>query len=274
MKKRILILLIAATVLLGAFAVNTSAENATVVDSWSITLGDSIGTNFYFNLPEQTAKMSQVKVTVAEKTQICQLSEETAGIYKICVNVAPAQMMQPIILQLVVNGTEYAPVSYCVRDYAEHILNADYSEKVVALVRHMLDYGTAAQHYFGIDTDCPANEDYELEYKAQYPADYPKLEINGEVDGLRLYGASLVMDSRVAVRYYFAADSVDGVTFRANGVSYAPVEKDNMFYVEIPGILPQNYADPIILSAAKGSEKMEVTYSPLTYFVRMSEKGS
>ena len=46
MKKRIILMMIAVSMLLGAFPVNASAEAATVVKAWNIVLADNIGANF------------------------------------------------------------------------------------------------------------------------------------------------------------------------------------------------------------------------------------
>ena len=274
MKKRIILMLIAVSMLLIAFPVNASAEAATVVKAWNIVLADNIGANFYVEVPEGTADAA-VKVTVADDTKTCKLTAPNAkGLYPVSVDVAAAQMTENITLQLVADGTEYAPVSYSIRDYAVRILTGNYAAGVKTLVKHMLNYGAAAQEYFGVKTDAPANADFGLDYTAQYPAEYPELAVEGQLAGVRLYGASLVMTNKVAVRYYFAADSLEGITFRANGTAYASAEKDGLFYVEIPGILPQQYGDTIVLTAEKGEEQLEIAYSPLTYMVRMSQKGS
>ena len=274
MKKRVLAMLVAAILLMGAFAMNVSAEATTAIEEWNIVLGDQIGANFYVNVPENTANAA-VKVTVADQTETHELTAPNSkGLYKVSVNVAAAQMTEAITLQLVADGTEYAPVSYSIREYADHILKGNYSDDVKTMVKYMLNYGAAAQTYFGVQTENLANAGYKMDYAAQYPAEYPELAVEGQLAGVRLYGASLVMDSKVAVRYYFAADSVEGVIFSANGKEYAAAEKNDMFCVEIPGILPQQYGNSIVLSAQKGEEKLDVTYSPLTYMVRMSQKGS
>ena len=274
MKKRVLAMLVAAILLMGAFAMNVSAEATTAIEEWNIVLGDQIGANFYVNVPENTANAA-VKVTVADQTETHELTAPNSkGLYKVSVNVAAAQMTEEITLQLVADGTEYAPVSYSIREYADHILKGNYSDDVKTMVKYMLNYGAAAQTYFGVQTENLANAGYKMDYAAQYPAEYPELAVEGQLAGVRLYGASLVLDSKVAVRYYFAADSVEGVTFSANGKEYAAAEKNDMFCVEIPGILPQQYGNSIVLSAQKGEEKLDVTYSPLTYMVRMSQKGS
>ena len=275
MKKRVLAMLVAAILLMGAFAVNVSAEATTAIEEWNIILDDNIGANFYLNVPADAADNAQVKVTVDGQTETYALSgPNTKGLYLVSVDVAAAQMTEDITLQLVAAGTEYAPVSYSIQDYAKAILAGKYTEQTKSLVKHMLDYGTAAQNYFGIKTDDLANAGNVIDYTAQYPAEYPELAVSGKVSGVSFYGASLVMDSKVAVRYYFAADGVENVSFSANGASYDAEQKDGKFYVEIPGILPNQYGNAIVLSAQKGEEKLEVTYSPLTYMVRMSEKGT
>ena len=274
MKKRVLAMLVAAILLMGAFAVNVSAEATTAIEEWNIVLGDQIGANFYVNVPENTADAA-VKVTVADRTETHALTAPNSkGLYKVSVNVAAAQMTEEITLQLVADGTEYAPVSYSIREYAEHILKGNYSDDVKTVVKHMLDYGAAAQTYFGVQEENLANAGYKMDYTAQYPAEYPELAVEGQLAGVRLYGASLVMDSKVAMHYYFAADSVEDVTFSVNGVNYPAAQKNGLFYVEVPGILPQQYGNSIVLCAQKGDEKLDVTYSPLTYMVRMSQKGS
>ena len=274
MKKRVLAMLVAAILLMGAFTVNVSAEATTAIEEWNIVLGDQIGANFYVNVPENTADAA-VKVTVADRTETHALTAPNSkGLYKVSVNVAAAQMTEEITLQLVADGTEYAPVSYSIREYAEHILKGNYSDDVKTVVKHMLDYGAAAQTYFGVQTENLANAGYKMDYTAQYPAEYPELAVEGQLAGVRLYGASLVMDSKVAMHYYFAADSVEDVTFSVNGVNYPAAKKNGLFYVEVPGILPQQYGNSIVLCAQKGDEKLDVAYSPLTYMVRMSQKGS
>ena len=254
----------------------TPTAPATVVNKWNIVLGDDIGANFYVEAPKANAAMAAVKVTVAGHTEIYDLyamTPDADGLYKIPVNVAAAQMTEDITLQMVVDGEAYTAVSYTVQDYAKTILAGDYSAATKNLVQHMLSYGAAAQSYFGVNKDNLANAGNEIAYTAQYPAEYPQLAVTGKVSGIRFYGASLVFESKVAVRYYFEAESVEGVAFSVNGVSYPAVEKNGKFYVEVPGIAPSAYADSVVLSVQKDGQQLQVSYSPLTYMVRMSQKG-
>ena len=138
MKKRILAVLVAVILLMGALSVNASAENTTTVEKWNIVLGDDIGANFYLNVPEDVAAASAVKVTVAGKTETYALSKQADGLYQVCVHVAATQMTEDITLQLVADGVAYTPVSYSVQDYAAKILAGKYSENVKNMVRYMV----------------------------------------------------------------------------------------------------------------------------------------
>ncbi len=248
----------------------------TQVEKWNVVLGDDIGANFYVHVPADYTNAS-VQVTVAGKTvthAVSGLEADEQGLYLIPVRVAAAQMTEPITLQLVADGVEEAAVSYTVAQYADTIMNGEYSDEVKALVTHMLNYGAAAQVYFGVNTDAPANKDYKVDYTAQFPTGYEEVAIDGEISGVQLYGATLVLRNHVAVRYYFQASSVEGVAFTANGKSYSAVPSGDLYYVEVPGINPYAYADNIVLSAVKGEEALEVSYCPMHYMVRKSVNGS
>ena len=260
-----------------AIADNTAVISMTTqAKEWNIVLGDDIGANFYFDLPKTVADMSVLKVTVDGETESHDLSQQNPdaeGLYLIPVDVAAAQMTEAITLQLVIDGVDCEAVTYTVREYADTILTGTYVDEIKALVKHMLNYGANAQVYFDVNTDDLANAGYALE-EVQIPALDPELAVNNGISGIRFYGASLIMNSQITVRYYFTADSVEGVTFTANGKNYTAGHTNNMFYVDVPGINPHEYSNSIVLSAVKGEETLEVTYSPMTYIVRMSKKGS
>ena len=62
---------------------------------------------------------------------------------------------------------------------------------------------------------------------------------------------------------------MDNYTFSVNGESYEPVEKDGKYYIQIDDIDPQELDEAVTVIV---NETMEVTYSPLNYLSRMSEK--
>ncbi len=271
MKKhtRILSLLLAMIMvfsLLPVSAFATEADTPEVV-SQQLNLGDDLTMHFYVTAEEGTV----VNATVDGETVAHDLSKMTPdsnGQYVIAVKLAAAQMTEAITLDFVQNDVSVLLKTYSIRSYAENILAGDYTFKTKNLVKNMLNYGAKAQLYFNVNTDDLANVGYELE-DTLLPAEYEAMTVNGSVSDLRFYGASLVFTNKIAVRFYFTG-AVDGVNFG----DYKAVAKDGMFYVEVPGINPQDYTKSITLTAIKGEETLAVSYSPLNYIVRMSGKDT
>ena len=248
-----------------AFATEPAAPE---VVSQQLNLSDDLTMRFYVKAGNNT----QVNVTVDGTTKTCDLSTMTPddnGQYVIAVNLAAAQMTEEITLDFLQDGASVLQKTYSIRDYAVYILEGNYPASTKKLVRYMLGYGAAAQNYFGVQINNPANTGYELTETVTLPTEYEKMSVSGSLSGLKFYGASLVFESKIAVRYYFTG-SMDGVNFG----DYKVASKNGMHYVEVPGINPQDYAKSIALTATKGEESLTVSYSPLNYIIRMSEKGS
>jgi hypothetical protein len=87
------------------------------------------------------------------------------------------------------------------------------------------------------------------------------MSVTGKADGIKFYGASLVFENKVAVRFYFTGSS--------EGIEGA-VPKDGMFYVEVADILPQDLNKAVSVEVSG----LSVSYSPMNYIVRMNAKGS
>ena len=102
------------------------------------------------------------------------------------------------------------------------------------------------------------------------------MSIDGSADDISFYGASLVFESKIAVRMYFMADSLEGYTFTTNGSSLTATQKEEgLYYIEIAGINPQELDAQVtvVVTDANGNE-LAVSYGPMNYIVRMNEKGS
>ncbi len=251
---RILSALIALVMVLSMLPATVFATGETdVLEGWSITLGDNIGVKFYLSSADYTVTAT---VNGAEVTPT--ISGET-----VTVNVAAAQMTD-IIGLTVKNGEETVHTGeYSVRQYAETILTGEYDEYVKDMVKEMLNYGAAAQTYFNYNSGNLANAGYELEAAATVPAEVPEITVEDTLDGISLYGMSLVFRNKTAVRFYFnVSGNIADYTFSQG----TPVQKDGKYYVEIGNINPQDLANDITLSVNDGA--LSVTYSPLNYIVR------
>ncbi len=230
-----------------------TGETENVLEGWNISLGENIGVKFYLNSADYTVTTT---VNGAEVTPVISGKVVT-------VNVAAAQMNDPIVLT-VKNGDETVHTDeYSVREYAETILGGEYDDYVKDMVKEMLNYGAAAQTYFDYNADNLANAGYELESSAEVPTEVPAITVEDNLAGISLYGMSLVFRNKTAVRFYFnVSGDIADYTFSQG----TPVEKDGMYYVEVGDINPQDLANDITLKVNDGA--LSVTYSPLNYIVR------
>ena len=234
------------------------------VKSWNIVLGDDIGLNFVLALTQG----DEVKVNVDGEEVPTQLTQNEDGSYQAFIKVAAAQMTSEI--QIVVNG-QPVEKTYSVRGYADVILSGEYSDFVKTLVSNMLAYGGAAQKYFEVNTDDLADKNITVA-EVTVPNDNLSVEVSDQLDGINFYGASLVMRSKTAVRFYFTGESVEGLTFTVNGGVYTPVNADGMYYVEVADINPQDLADVLNMVVSDGINNLTVSYSPVSYISRMYYK--
>lgn len=238
------------------------------VVSQQLNLSDDLTMRFYVKADSNTV----VNATVAGVTNAYDLSTMTAdenGQYVVPVSLAAAQMTEVITLDFLQNGENVLQKTYTIRDYAVTILEGNYPARTKKMVRYMLHYGAKAQQYFDVNTGSLVNVGYEITEEAALPSEYEAMSVSGSVSGLRFYGTSLVFENKIAVRYYFTG-SVEGVDFG----DYDAISKGDMYYVEVPGINPQDYAKNITLTVTKGEETLAVSYSPLNYIIRMSEKSN
>ena len=232
---------------------------------WSLTLGDNIGVNFY--LKEEAANYS-VNVTVAGNDAATTAATKD-GYYVVTANVAAAQMTDTIALS-VVNGDQTLHTGeYSVRQYAETILTGSYDEEVKLMVQNMLNYGAAAQTYFGYNAENLANAGYELASAAAVPTEVPAINVQDDLAGIALYGMSLLFQNKTSVRFYFhGSGEMNSYTFQIGDQAYAPVAKNGQYYVQVDGINPQDLDKTIELVVSKDGKSLTVSYSPLTYIVR------
>lgn len=266
------------------YASNTVSFDFTVEDGmgkvidWNVALGDDLNLNFHVKVEESVVAHGYMNITVGngevKAYKVSEAAKDADGNYIFSANVAAAQMTDAVKLQLS-NGEEKGAVhTYSVRQYANTILAGNYSQEDKMMVSHMLNYGGKAQLYFHYNIQNLADKDITVE-AATVPTESSTVTVSGSVEGLRFYGASLVFTNKTAVRYYFTVSgNIDDYSFKVGDTGYKAVEKDGMYYVEIPGINPQDLANEIALAVSGGTDSMTVNYSPLNYIVRMYAKGT
>ncbi len=247
------------------------------VAQWNIVLQDDFKVNYYLQISESIESTAKVRLIVGDEMvthQVSGLEKTEDGHYYLTAHISAAQMNECIIV-MVVNGSQIgSTATYSVRQYCDAVLADESYSRYHTLVKEMLSYGGAAQSYFGYNTEELASDGITDAAVQEVPEAVTDLTLSGAIEGMTFYGASLVYRDRIAVRYYFAGD-VSNVTFTANGNTYTPVAKDDMYYVEIADILPQDLDQQITLTVTDADGNvLSVTYGPMNYIVRMNEKGS
>lgn len=270
---RILPLLLSILLLAGMLSAGVAAEETGPFQGTSVTLGSNLLVNFYAEVTDtEGAEMTFLVNGSEQSVPVTQARHIEGNLYAFSCTLAPAQMTDTVQATLTDSGNTYQ-TSTSVREYAQKLFASKQWDMLAAkeMMLATLNYGAAAQNYFGYKQDSLANNGYAKDYTAEIPEVDSTNMISGKVSGVSFYGASLVFQSRVAVRFYFTG-SVDGKTFQRAGKTYNPVSKDGMHYVEIPDINPQDYAKNIQLTVSDGTDEMVVTYSPMHYISRMHGK--
>ncbi len=246
------------------------------VDEWNVTLADDLRVNFAMEISPEILQGAQICVTLNGETTIysaAELPTDEAGrpVFTVCM--AAAQMTDAITVQ-VKNGEDAAPAKdYTVRQYCDSVLADSEMSAYHAIVKELLRYGSAAQTYFGYHTDDLADSGLTLDEPVAIPETAPEVSVSGSAEGVAFYGASLLFRNRIALRFYFTGD-LSGCTVQVGGKTYTPIEKNGLSYIEIADILPQNLDEAITVQVLSGSSTLTVTYSPISYMVRMSAKGT
>jgi hypothetical protein len=81
----------------------------------------------------------------------------------------------------------------------------------------------------------------------------------------------LLFRDKIGIRYYFTVSgNADDHTFTVNGEVCKAAQKGELYYVEITDINPQDLDDTLWASAGN----VTVSYCPMNYLLRMSQKGS
>ncbi len=261
----------------------TPIPEYTEIKDWNITLGDDIGVNFYVNAKDEDVAQAEVKLTVGGEPKTVKLADLTAnadGYYVVSKNLAAAQMTESISMELIINGETVQTGTYSVYSYAQYVLvdeNSEFDEKTKAMVREMLNYGAAAQTYFAHNVDNLANAGLDLTNVGtqNIPAQEAKFAVSGKVSGIKLYGASLIFESKTAVRFYFtASNDIAGYSFKVGEKELTADKNAGMYYVQVNDIAPQDLDQIVELTVTAGDETLTVSYSPLSYMVRKNVNGS
>ena len=262
---------------------NNDTETAGAkAEGMSLTLGDRIGINAYFTfsdevLADSTAVM-RFTMPGGEITEI-PLANATRRMLQgkitlmFSVDVAPAQMADTVTFQLTRSGTGTGKTyTYSVQKYADYILsNREKYVDAAPLVEAMLYYGSLAKGYFKYEGTGKITLDEETlaalnsSAAALTPNAAFRAAKSGTLpEGLTYTGSTLLLDSAVVVRHYFKpaeGKTMDSYTFTAAGKTLAPVEKNGLWYVDLPAKTVADFGTYQSLTVGG----FTLSYSPMSY---------
>lgn len=195
-----------------------------------------------------------------------QLSMCDDGSYELYFPIAAAQMADQINVKFVSGETVTEGGSYTVQEYAETILQDASQSRYHDIVKAMLNYGGAAQVYFGYNTGNLVSGELGTE---TVPEEAEELIVEDTSDRISFYGASLVYRDKIAVRFYFTGNA-EGMVFETDKEdTYTAQLVNGLWCVEVDNIMPYELDQQILLS----TDGMDVLYGPMNYMVRMNQKG-
>ncbi|MBQ6262094.1 MAG: choice-of-anchor J domain-containing protein [Clostridia bacterium] len=284
-----------------ASAVTVSAEFArtALITGCTLSLEGDIGVNFYTDVAYsvldnyQTAYMlftvPNGNGTITEKAYLRDarfvISNGRLRFVFRC-GISAKDMTGVITAQFIDGENTSEAFEYSVVEYAEYILtHADDPEyaDAVPVVKAMLNYGAAAQTFFGVRTDDLANGILAEEDRTfdQIPLDNLQELVHpydGSAtvlpEGTTFESVTLSLKTVLTLSLYFRSDSE--LTFSCDDDSITVVKETIGDYqiARISGIYPQSMNEDYTLTVSDGTTEGSVTYSPLTYCYNVLNGGT
>ncbi len=235
------------------FSIYVVATPVAELTGHSLTLSGNIGVNFYMDLSSVALadESAKVQFNYADKTVEVPLSqgEYTSNGYKFTCEVPAKDMSTEITCKVVTSIQESQSFTYSVKEYAEYMLaDTDTYYAECDIVRSMLNYGAAAQEYFGYNTDNLANSSFTEDEKMTEEVDFSDYAfvISEEDENVTYYGSSLSLESEVAIKHYFIVDKgidVSALNVMVNGKKAELTKSGNMYVLKIADIPAQDIYD-------------------------------
>ena len=271
--------------------------NAAHLYGHSISLDGDIGVNFYMELDQtilssQTAYM-QFDVPDGKKTEtrivyVKDVLNDPVTIsgrtyFKFKCRVAAKDMAAEIVAQLHDGNARGEEYKYSVREYAEYILDhsGNYNEKTINLVKAMLNYGSAAQEYFGVG-GTPANDGLNTNYGAVDEVSAGDIDKPYDdwtcflPEGVTFEGVTLSLKSETTLSLYFKSDATLEFTCENAGLTVEKQTdtKNGYQIARIRGIPSNQLCEKLTINiTANGMNAGSVAYCPLTYCYNVLDRN-
>lgn len=181
--------------------------------------------------------------------------------------VAAKDMASKVTAQMIDGNDVYNMYSYSVRDYAKYLLDhqneSETYRTAAPLVIAMLNYGAAAQLYFGVNTGDLANSILAVEDIIYREFTVDEMEVPPSevaLDEEIFEGATLSLKSQTTLSIYFKSDQ--RLTFSCDGMTVEKDEADGYQIARIRNIPAVRLSDTFTLTV---NGLGTVKFSPLNY---------
>ena len=280
--------------------------DAIKVKGMSLTIMDDgfIGLNYYVLIPEALREIglksyigfndeTMEYMDISSMTPIENITEDGENgkinylSYKMTYWIPSTHMTEKVSLKLLNNDDSVIlEEAESITDYVKRLEKEELEEynKNLPIITKMLNYGAAAQQYFGINTNTLANsvlpedkrkvEDVSVDDIAQYQSH----GIVGEepIEGLSYLGTSLLLKSDMHIRHYFVLSEnldkknldVSIVDNQGNVQQTQLVQKGSVWYVDIEGISIDKIANSYITEISYGDRQVQLEYSIMSYLYK------
>ena len=260
----------------------TPDAQGTDVKGYTVALKEDIGLNAALSLSDGVATDPDAKILITDsgasvKTEINvkDLAKDDAGNCSVMAEL-PAKTMKDTIYIHVISGNDQWTTTYSVADYAQYILDhqaEDAYAEAASLVKAMLNYGAAAQTYFGYNTGSLANASLADEDKNLSGVDkttlshYNSYNKKQSENGITLKAANLSLLSKTTLRLFFdiGDKDVSALTFRRGEQVLAVGQDGDQYYVEID-LAPNELATEVAVTVEQdGAVLMTAQYAVMAY---------
>ena len=146
-------------------------------------------------------------------------------------------------------------VSSSVKEYAEEtIKDGATASNLKDLAQSLLNYCSAAKAYFG-------NETVEA-YTGEVALDTYKPATSGTApSGVTLNGATLVLESKTAIKIYFSGENASSAVCTVNGESAEQTREDDYYVITIENVVAQKLDEAYTITIGD----LTINYSALSY---------
>lgn len=248
----------------------------------STSLGGNIAMNFYVELSDDLRKNPEayMQFLFADETLQIPLShgisakKDGTTVYVFSCPIAAKNITDEVTAQVCDEaGAVGESKTMSVAAYCKWIIENYNDPDTVALMEAILNYGASAQSLFGYRTENLANAVLAENDRVLPPADASAYahRVSGTEAGIQPVSYTLVLDSVITVRIYFAltgSKTIDQYIFTVDGERVTPVFKDGRYYVEKQDI-PAQYLEESYVFTCGG---ITIHYSGMSYVNQVMNK--